>query len=125
MQSKWVVCRIGYEYDDQIEQKLDCSSPSRIYDSREEADKAAKEMTALQYDDLDPGAYGYSISDISYYEEDELVERLRGLNALETPKHRWRSNYKIKRGLTPEVLREVAKLFSIEFFEVVEVPYYG
>jgi hypothetical protein len=111
------------DFNDEI-YVLDDGAPQKLFLDRNEAIAYARLQNARHYKTVNPWIYGYEPSEVSDLSADELLTRIRkilGDNAFDMkPIGPHYTSPVFPKSATDEQMLKIAKLFRIEFFEVIK-----
>lgn len=123
--SVWVINEVGWEYDDSNYYRVDGVKPFQAYTDFEIANAFLKEKKADTIRSLNDDIFGY-IDEYSINEvinNKESLERIAkiGINISDDACYSKPTFIKNMNEYTDEELIEVAEIFSIEFYSLMEV----
>ncbi len=121
----YLVVEYAFEYDDCFYPMNNHGEQKTLFLDQDEAILVAEQLNGRRFREVNPLGIGENWSDISDHSYEELTKQLSRIfgNNFDMPEERSRSPYDVvfPDYATDSQMAEVAKLFNMKFFQVVEV----
>ena len=117
------------DYNDEVYFLTENSNPENLYLDKNVALQKAAELSALELKGVNPFAFGYAINEVTDLSSAELAEQVSAI--LETSftvpaedsAELWDFDPIFPDSATLPQMLEIGKLFSLKFYEVVEIDF--